>query len=156
MNVKNRSIESKRINREIHSQATSGTSESAEGRKVVYDGTYRVGPSTQLSDTPSFPFQVGCWCSWWIGPHFRRAWKEGAVPWCCQWYQCQSRRRYCWPGMCYCVSSCESFLTDEQEGIVYAVEFSPRSGRDLIGMAKKRTNVIRELLGILICAHTKP
>ena len=30
-----------------------------------------------------------------------------------------------------------------QEGIVYAVEFSPRSGRDLINMAKKRTNVIR-------------
>ena len=27
-------------------------------------------------------------------------------------------------------------------GIVYAVEFSHRSGRDLIGMAKKRTNVI--------------
>lgn len=30
------------------------------------------------------------------------------------------------------------------EGVVYAVEFSPRSGRDLINMAKKRTNVIRE------------
>lgn len=29
------------------------------------------------------------------------------------------------------------------EGVVYAVEFSPRSGRDLINMAKKRTNVIR-------------
>lgn len=29
-----------------------------------------------------------------------------------------------------------------QEGIVYAVEFSHRSGRDLINMAKKRTNVI--------------
>lgn len=29
------------------------------------------------------------------------------------------------------------------EGIVYAVEFSHRSGRDLINMAKKRTNVIR-------------
>ncbi|KAJ7049464.1 fibrillarin-like protein [Mycena amicta] len=28
------------------------------------------------------------------------------------------------------------------EGVVYAVEFSPRSGRDLITMAKKRTNVI--------------
>lgn len=28
------------------------------------------------------------------------------------------------------------------EGIVYAVEFSARSGRDLINMAKKRTNVI--------------
>jgi len=28
------------------------------------------------------------------------------------------------------------------EGIVFAVEFSPRSGRDLINMAKKRTNVI--------------
>lgn len=28
------------------------------------------------------------------------------------------------------------------EGIVYAVEFSHRSGRDLINMAKKRTNVI--------------
>ncbi len=27
--------------------------------------------------------------------------------------------------------------------MVYAVEFSPRSGRDLINMAKKRTNVIR-------------
>ena len=33
-----------------------------------------------------------------------------------------------------------------QEGVVYAVEFSPRSGRDLINMAKKRTNVIRELI----------
>lgn len=32
------------------------------------------------------------------------------------------------------------------EGVVYAVEFSHRSGRDLIGMAKKRTNVIRESL----------
>ena len=31
-----------------------------------------------------------------------------------------------------------------QEGTVYAVEFSHRSGRDLINMAKKRTNVIRE------------
>ena len=31
-----------------------------------------------------------------------------------------------------------------QEGVVYAVEFSARSGRDLINMAKKRTNVIRE------------
>ncbi|EJD53215.1 fibrillarin-like protein [Auricularia subglabra TFB-10046 SS5] len=28
------------------------------------------------------------------------------------------------------------------EGTVYAVEFSHRSGRDLIGMAKKRTNVV--------------
>ncbi|PKA56478.1 putative mediator of RNA polymerase II transcription subunit 36b [Apostasia shenzhenica] len=27
-------------------------------------------------------------------------------------------------------------------GLVYAVEFSPRSGRDLVNMAKKRTNVI--------------
>ncbi|GAA5878683.1 hypothetical protein JCM3774_000450 [Rhodotorula dairenensis] len=31
------------------------------------------------------------------------------------------------------------------EGTVYAVEFSHRSGRDLVNMAKKRTNVIREL-----------
>jgi rRNA 2'-O-methyltransferase fibrillarin len=30
------------------------------------------------------------------------------------------------------------------EGTVYAVEFSHRSGRDLINMAKKRTNIIRE------------
>ena len=29
-----------------------------------------------------------------------------------------------------------------QEGLVYAVEFSHRSGRDLINVAKKRTNVI--------------
>ena len=29
-----------------------------------------------------------------------------------------------------------------QEGMVYAVEFSHRSGRDLINMAKKRTNVV--------------
>lgn len=29
------------------------------------------------------------------------------------------------------------------EGTVYAVEFSHRSGRDLVNMAKKRTNVIR-------------
>jgi len=32
---------------------------------------------------------------------------------------------------------------------VYAVEFSPRSGRDLINMAKKRTNVIRTTFRIL-------
>lgn len=29
-----------------------------------------------------------------------------------------------------------------QTGLVYAVEFSHRSGRDLVNMAKKRTNVI--------------
>jgi len=29
-----------------------------------------------------------------------------------------------------------------QTGVVYAVEFSHRSGRDLVNMAKKRTNVI--------------
>ena len=28
------------------------------------------------------------------------------------------------------------------EGAVYAVEFSHRSGRDLIGMARRRTNVV--------------
>jgi rRNA 2'-O-methyltransferase fibrillarin len=28
------------------------------------------------------------------------------------------------------------------EGTVYAVEFSHRSGRDLVNMAKKRTNII--------------
>jgi rRNA 2'-O-methyltransferase fibrillarin len=28
------------------------------------------------------------------------------------------------------------------EGLVYAVEFSHRSGRDLVNMAKKRPNVI--------------
>lgn len=33
-----------------------------------------------------------------------------------------------------------SFLL--QGGVVYAVEFSHRSGRDLVNMAKKRTNVI--------------
>jgi rRNA 2'-O-methyltransferase fibrillarin len=43
-------------------------------------------------------------------------------------------------------------LTSTQEGIVYAVEFSPRSGRDLINMAKKRTNVIRmSVLSALSC-----
>jgi hypothetical protein len=29
-----------------------------------------------------------------------------------------------------------------QEGTVYAVEFSHRSGRDLLGMAKKRSNIV--------------
>lgn len=29
-----------------------------------------------------------------------------------------------------------------QEGVVYAVEFSHRSGRDLLNVAKKRTNVV--------------
>ena len=38
------------------------------------------------------------------------------------WYVC----------VCVCV----------QEGLVYAVEFSHRSGRDLINVAKKRTNII--------------
>lgn len=35
-----------------------------------------------------------------------------------------------------------SSSTITQEGLVYAVEFSHRSGRDLLNMAKKRTNVI--------------
>lgn len=34
------------------------------------------------------------------------------------------------------------FLCFTQEGIVYAVEFSQRSGRDLINVAKRRTNII--------------
>ena len=29
-----------------------------------------------------------------------------------------------------------------QDGLVYAVEFSHRSGRDLINVAKKRTNIV--------------
>jgi rRNA 2'-O-methyltransferase fibrillarin len=33
-------------------------------------------------------------------------------------------------------------LTQIQTGTVYAVEFSHRSGRDLINVAKKRTNII--------------
>ena len=37
-----------------------------------------------------------------------------------------------------------------QDGVVYAVEFSPRSGRDLINMAKKRTNVIRMFTRMLL------
>ena len=36
----------------------------------------------------------------------------------------------------------ERYLSLLQEGLVYAVEFSHRSGRDLVNMAKKRTNVI--------------
>ena len=38
------------------------------------------------------------------------------------------------------LNECWCFLF--QTGIVYAVEFSHRSGRDLVNMAKKRTNVI--------------
>lgn len=34
------------------------------------------------------------------------------------------------------------FFFAQQEGLVYAVEFSHRSGRDLINVAKKRTNII--------------
>ena len=39
-------------------------------------------------------------------------------------------------------SCCVLFFLTFQEGLVYAVEFSHRSGRDLLNMAKKRTNVI--------------
>jgi rRNA 2'-O-methyltransferase fibrillarin len=42
----------------------------------------------------------------------------------------------------------------EQDGVVYAVEFSPRSGRDLINMAKKRTNVIRTPANLCLCITT--
>lgn len=34
------------------------------------------------------------------------------------------------------------FIACLQEGLVYAVEFSHRSGRDLLNVAKKRTNII--------------
>ena len=33
-------------------------------------------------------------------------------------------------------------INQQQEGIVYAVEFSPRSGRDLVNMAQRRLNVV--------------
>jgi len=37
---------------------------------------------------------------------------------------------------------CLKFQFLSQEGLVYAVEFSHRSGRDLLNVAKKRTNII--------------
>ena len=37
---------------------------------------------------------------------------------------------------------CTPFCSLLQEGLVYAVEFSHRSGRDLMNVAKKRTNII--------------
>lgn len=46
------------------------------------------------------------------------------------------------------VSHCSDIVGPD--GIVYAVEFSPRSGRDLINMAKKRTNVIRACFSLSI------
>jgi rRNA 2'-O-methyltransferase fibrillarin len=45
-----------------------------------------------------------------------------------------------------CISSFMIFkqiwLLSIQEGLVFAVEFSHRSGRDLLNVAKKRTNII--------------
>ena len=40
------------------------------------------------------------------------------------------------------IYTCILCFNSPQEGLVYAVEFSHRSGRDLINVAKKRTNVI--------------
>jgi len=50
------------------------------------------------------------------------------------------------------VSHCSDIVGPD--GVVYAVEFSPRSGRDLINMAKKRTNVIRACSSIYLAAFT--
>ena len=36
----------------------------------------------------------------------------------------------------------DDFFFNFQEGMVYAVEFSHRSGRDLVNMSKKRTNIV--------------
>ena len=44
--------------------------------------------------------------------------------------------------MFFLVCCLQRYLSLLQEGLVYAVEFSHRSGRDLVNMAKKRTNVI--------------
>jgi fibrillarin-like rRNA methylase len=44
--------------------------------------------------------------------------------------------------MCVCACPVRFVVLWSQEGVVYAVEFSHRSGRDLINMAKKRTNVV--------------
>ena len=44
---------------------------------------------------------------------------------------------------CVCICYCnQTYLLNPQDGLVYAVEFSHRSGRDLINVAKKRTNII--------------
>ena len=48
------------------------------------------------------------------------------------------------------VSHCSDIVGPD--GVVYAVEFSPRSGRDLVNMAKKRTNIIRACLSVLLAA----
>lgn len=41
-----------------------------------------------------------------------------------------------------CLNLIKILCSVMQTGVVYAVEFSHRSGRDLVNMAKKRTNVI--------------
>lgn len=41
-----------------------------------------------------------------------------------------------------CLIAYIHFFPLSQEGLVYAVEFSHRSGRDLLNVAKKRTNII--------------
>lgn len=46
--------------------------------------------------------------------------------------------------VCVCARVCNFYLffSSLQDGLVYAVEFSHRSGRDLLNVAKKRTNII--------------
>lgn len=93
----------------------------------------------------SFQIQACCCHSWWSrsdphasrkqSPIFRSCFRHNSFP-CfrCSW-SCKC------PILIYHLHSSKSLLY-LQEGLVYAVEFSHRSGRDLINVAKKRTNII--------------
>lgn len=62
--------------------------------------------------------------------------REAAVHVCCVYGTCISYAPINVHDTSCCCCCCK------QEGLVYAVEFSHRSGRDLLNVAKKRTNII--------------
>lgn len=91
--------------------------------------------------------EVGCCDLGWFGGNSHCSRKQGIVHWRCVGNLGVSRLRSHRPGIFF--SFFFSFFFGSrflfrfwQEGVVYAVEFSHRSGRDLINMAKKRTNVV--------------
>jgi Fibrillarin len=69
-------------------------------------------------------------------------WQQSFIPRCCLWYYCFSRFRCRWTGIFIRTFTLPASLTLLKTGVVYAVEFSHRTGRDLINVAKKRTNII--------------
>lgn len=115
--------------------------ESVCGGRWIICGVQSVEP---------LPLQARCFDDGWSRQHPHQARNKASLPWSCFRNYRLSLLRSRWTRKYLIQSfstitheiSCTFIYSLFQEGLVYAVEFSHRSGRDLLNVAKKRPNII--------------